>query len=109
METKTLTLGVGSLIRILGPALSFVSASEAADQNCPARQHPSATQHVGDGEDLRPSIIQPNENANGRQESLEPFSLQHFEASERQNRIGLANCLLFCSRNMGYFKLCFLF
>ncbi len=40
---------------------------------------------MGDGEDLRPSIIQPNENANGRQESLEPFSLQHFEASERQN------------------------
>ncbi len=33
METKTLTLRLGSLIRILGPALSSISASEAADQN----------------------------------------------------------------------------
>lgn len=94
METKTLTLGVGSLIRILGPALSFVSASEAADQNCPARQHLSATQHVGDREDLRPSIDNLEEHSNPLSENLEwnnEESGEHVRGTPGSNRVLYVN------------------
>lgn len=92
METQTLTTTQRHWIQILGPILSFGNASEAADQNRPARQDLSATLRAT-RRGLGPIVNYSGGEAKGLQILLDAWAQQYhhqlkqiFEKKERDQQ-----------------------